>query len=91
MEEEDTGIGFPTIVISMIIITYSFRKIHCRDISLEELYRADEVFITSTSKRVMPIVTIEERKIGSGNIGRLTNEIIHLFSKNYTGHILAAK
>ncbi|MET2984268.1 aminotransferase class IV [Aureibaculum conchae] len=38
-------------------------------ITLDELYHADEVFITSSSKELMPVVQIDEKSIGNGKIG----------------------
>lgn len=38
----------------------------------EELLRADEVFITSTTNEIMPIVNIDGRKINNGTSGKLT-------------------
>src|SRR5260221_3420016 len=35
----------------------------------DDLYGADEVFLTRTTRGVMPIVEVEERKIASGNPG----------------------
>lgn len=45
----------------------------------ERLYNATEVMITSTNMNVMPIVTIDERKIGSGTVGQKTRELHLLF------------
>lgn len=43
--------------------------IEIRDISLEELLSATEVFTTSTTKRVLPITQVDNHLIGSGKIG----------------------
>jgi D-alanine transaminase/branched-chain amino acid aminotransferase len=42
-----------------------------RDVSLEELYSAKEVFITSTSKHIWPVVYVDGRMIGKGAAGPL--------------------
>ena len=52
------------------------------DVSLEELHSADEVFITSSFKDVVPIVEIDGRQISDGLIGSKTRQIMDLFS-NY--------
>lgn len=50
-----------------------------RLISKRELYKADEVFITSVNRGVMPISEIDGIKIGSGNPGKITQKIIDLY------------
>lgn len=42
------------------------------DISLQRLFEADEVFLSSTTKEVMPVTRIDEKVIGSGLPGTLT-------------------
>ncbi|MED3561165.1 aminotransferase class IV [Bacillus xiapuensis] len=51
----------------------------------EELLQADEVFITSTTSEILPIVNVDGKSIGKGNPGKLTMEIYHKFK----GFILA--
>lgn len=41
-------------------------------VSLTDLYNADEVFITSTTRRILPIIQLEDRIIGKGKIGPVT-------------------
>jgi D-alanine transaminase/branched-chain amino acid aminotransferase len=55
-----------------------------KDISLDELHNADEVFITSTSKRIMPIIKIGDLIVGDGNVGKYTQEISSVFNKVYS-------
>lgn len=50
-------------------------------ITLEEIFSADEVFITSTSKKVMPIVKLDERQIGDGKPGMYTHQMIEIFDR----------
>lgn len=52
-----------------------------RDIRLEELWSADEVFITSTTKRVLPIVGVDQKKIGNGVPGKITENIMQTFEE----------
>ena len=46
-----------------------------REISRIELYQADEVFFTGTAAEVTAIVEIDNRKIGTGKIGNVTDKI----------------
>ncbi|MFT3749564.1 MAG: aminotransferase class IV [Agriterribacter sp.] len=48
------------------------------DISPDELKNAEEVFITSTTKRILPVVEIDGKRIGSGKPGKLTNKLYEL-------------
>jgi len=62
-----------------------------RDISRSELYVADEVFLTGTAAGVIPVMTIDRRKVGSGNAGHITKELAEAYSalvlgKNTHGH-----
>jgi branched-chain amino acid aminotransferase len=56
----------------------------CRDMGLEvvetmatreELYCADEVFMTGTAAEVTPVSEIDYRKIGNGSAGKISLEI----------------
>jgi D-amino acid aminotransferase len=59
-------------------------KVIEKDISEKELFNADEVFLTATNKRVLPIIKINKNKIGNGVVGQLTRQAQKLFE----GHIL---
>jgi branched-chain amino acid aminotransferase len=50
-----------------------------RPILLEELARADEAFITSSSKEIVPVVRIDEQVIGDGRPGPRTTELEQRF------------
>ena len=54
-------------------------EIHQRPIQRTELTLADEAFITSTTKEVMPIVRIDEQIIGNGLVGARTLRLLQLF------------
>lgn len=40
-----------------------------RSIRKEELIDADEVWVTSSTKEIIPVISIDDRPVGSGNIG----------------------
>lgn len=54
-----------------------------RALPLNELKYADEAFVTSTTKGIIPIVKIDDQKIGGGLIGNHTKTIMKLFD-DYT-------
>lgn len=49
-----------------------FYKVEERNISIEELLNAKEVFITSTTKQVLPVIEINGMKIANGLPGNIT-------------------
>lgn len=50
-----------------------------RDLSLTELYRADEAFCTGTMGELAPIVKVDGRTIGGGACGPMTARLTSLF------------
>lgn len=68
------------IVISLIENNSKY-SVSQENISLKELIRADEVFITSTTKGVVPVVRIDNNKIADGKPGKITKDIIKIFNE----------
>lgn len=58
-------------------------KIVERTITPDELFSSREVFITSTGMSVMPIVSVDGRKIGDGLVGPVTKRV----AKEYDEHL----
>ena len=52
-----------------------------REVKLEELWESDEVFITGTSKHVLPAVEVEGRVIGNGKPGMMTKAISETYER----------
>lgn len=52
-----------------------------RPITLEEVWEADEAFISSTTKVLLPVTQLDERKIGNGKPGPVTLGILEKFRK----------
>jgi branched-chain amino acid aminotransferase len=50
-----------------------------RDLSLTELYRADEVFCTGTLGELVPVIKVDGRTIGAGAHGLMTQRLTRLF------------
>ncbi|MCS6767852.1 MAG: branched-chain amino acid transaminase [Candidatus Nitrosocaldus sp.] len=46
-----------------------------RSISRDELYLADEAFLTGTAAGIKPIVMIDNRKVGDGGVGVITKRL----------------
>ena len=50
-----------------------------KDLSLTELYRADEVFCTGTLGELVPVIKVDGRIIGTGALGPVTQRFTKLF------------
>ena len=50
------------------------------EVTLEEVYSAKEVFITSTLKKIVPVVKIDEKVCGNGRPGKITLRLLELFN-----------
>ena len=50
-----------------------------KNISLSEVYRADEMFCTGTMGELAPVVELDGRRIGAGEIGPMTRRLSQLF------------
>jgi branched-subunit amino acid aminotransferase/4-amino-4-deoxychorismate lyase len=58
-----------------------------RTLSLKDLHTAEEVFITSTSREVLPVGRIEEHRVPREG-GKVTGRVAHAFS-NYVANYFA--
>jgi branched-chain amino acid aminotransferase len=50
-----------------------------KDLSLTEVYRADEMFCTGTMGELAPVVKVDGRTIGAGTAGPMTRRLSELF------------
>lgn len=49
--------------------------VHEETITRDELYSADEVFLTGTAAEITPVIEIDRRAIGSGKPGKITQKL----------------
>jgi branched-chain amino acid aminotransferase len=47
----------------------------------DDLYGADEAFLTSTTREAVPIVTVDGRTVGTGRPGPVTNRLLDAFRR----------
>ncbi|EOZ93252.1 Branched-chain amino acid aminotransferase [Indibacter alkaliphilus LW1] len=57
------------------------KNVAIRPISYEELLQADEAFITSTTKKILPVTKVGEKAIGIGKVGPETQKLMSAFAK----------
>lgn len=53
------------------------------DVSLEDINRADEIFISATNKEIIPVIQVNDLKIADGQPGDQTKKVMKLF-RDYT-------
>ncbi len=49
------------------------------DISEDELHDADEIWMTSSTREILPITTLNQHRVGKGETGPLWQEVIRLY------------
>jgi branched-chain amino acid aminotransferase len=52
---------------------------HDQTLREDDLFSADESFLTSTTKEIVPIVQVDDHRIGSGNPGPITVQLLSTF------------
>jgi branched-chain amino acid aminotransferase len=68
------------------VIELSFRiglKVEEANIPLMDALSADEVFLTGTTKKILPVSHIDEAVINMGKIGEITRKLMVAFSEYY--------
>jgi branched-chain amino acid aminotransferase len=56
-------------------------RCHITDICREDLYTAEEVFLTGTASGITPVIEIDDHTIGNGKIGAITKELRSSFKE----------
>jgi branched-subunit amino acid aminotransferase/4-amino-4-deoxychorismate lyase len=56
-----------------------------RELSRSDLESADEIFITSTSREVLPVTLLGGRPVGAGSPGPVTSRLHALFREAASG------
>jgi len=60
-----------------------------RDIGLEEFFAAPEAFILSSTRGVMPVTQVDDRPVGSGQVGPHTRRLMELFQAHVEEYLRA--
>ena len=51
------------------------------DLTLEDVASADEVFITNSTLELIPVVSVDEKKVGSGKPGKMSRKLAGAYRK----------
>ena len=62
-------------------------KLELRDVALEELWDAKEIFVCSTTKGAMPVTQIDDKFIATGKPGEITQEIGEAYKKHVEAYM----
>jgi branched-chain amino acid aminotransferase len=71
-------------------IARSLFPVEEREVAVNELKDAKEVFITSSTKKVMPIVFVDDLQIGDGRPGPITRKLAGLFRNAVEDYLATA-
>jgi D-alanine transaminase len=53
-----------------------------RIVTMQEVHRADEVWLTSSSKEVAPVLSIDDQPVGDGQVGDVWLAAQTLFARH---------
>jgi branched-chain amino acid aminotransferase len=56
-------------------------KTKIKEITKEELKKAEEVFLTGTAAEITPVIKIESKKIGDGKVGHMTKKVMNTYTE----------
>jgi len=75
----------------VIEIARGTMDVEVHDFSLPFIMDADEVFITSTIKRIIPVIRIDEKQIADGNPGAYTRKLMNMLMENDNDYLNNSK
>ncbi len=55
-------------------------------ISPDELLQADEIFLTSSTKEILPVVAVDDKQIGDGRPGSVTLELLRAYREKVSSN-----
>ena len=80
--KDDILLGITRKKVIELAIKHNF-KVKEAKIKLNELNWADEVFITGTTKKIIPVVKVNKKIIGNGKPGKTTKYLLKEFEKTF--------
>jgi branched-chain amino acid aminotransferase len=66
-------------------------NVQVRPISLDEVWEADEAFISATTKILLPVTQIDDRKVGSGKVGKVSLDLLEKFREREKAYLQGNK
>jgi len=68
-------------VIRQVLITKSPFSIIFAKLNKTDFIKTDELFITNSGSGIVPAIRVNNQKIGSGEVGQITNKLLGLYRK----------
>jgi len=65
--------------------------VHEKDFSLTDVYDADEAFVTGTFGGLTPVINVDGRTIGAGQMGPITQRLSDLYQQEIAAYVRAAQ
>ncbi|KKQ97333.1 MAG: Branched-chain amino acid aminotransferase/4-amino-4-deoxychorismate lyase [Candidatus Woesebacteria bacterium GW2011_GWB1_39_12] len=62
-------------------ICKKFYPTFMKEVKIDELFNADEVFLSASNKEILPVVKVDNKVIGNGKPGDITKQIMSEFRK----------
>jgi branched-chain amino acid aminotransferase len=62
-----------------------------KELTIEDLIGADEVFITNTIMQVMPVVAVEAHDVGNSKPGKVTKKLMALYTDFFNQYCSGSK
>lgn len=73
--------GITRLLLLRILQSHSGLSVEERNVTLEELHDADEVWISSSTKEIAAVVNVDGKQVGNGNAGPVWAQAQALFSE----------
>lgn len=95
VKEDDTivtaGAGILAGVIRKKTLEVAHRhyRVEERELSVAEMKSAKEAFITNSTRNIMPVVQVDENRIGNGQPGRVTQHLMDLLGAEISRYLQA--
>jgi branched-chain amino acid aminotransferase len=80
------GVLWGTVGAKVLDLAAEEYEIVRQPISLKQLLAADEVFLTSSVRDVVPITLIDEQPVGTGEVGPITRRLMELYRAHRDSH-----
>jgi len=74
--------GITRLMLLDILRKHSDIKVEERTVTMDEVFNADEVWITSSSKEIAPVIEVDGQPVGDGKIGNVWLAAQKLYSKH---------
>jgi branched-chain amino acid aminotransferase len=64
--------------VCQIVLRNSIKFVE-KDLSIDDLLSADEIFLTNVIMQIMPVVAVEKHTVGQGKVGPMTKKLMKCF------------